>query len=215
MQTYLLTWTVSDLESISKSSSAGRVFQRVLSRQEAILNGQADFSLETGVRVFEIQQKFFDVKFGLPKLDQMAIPFEQAAGMEHWGMITYRENLLLFDPLQSSREAMHRIVKVISHEMAHQFFGNLVSVTFWEYTWMKEGFATLYEYYFVDILHPELLEFDFFFTEGLLESLIYDSSPFVTAMTHYRESPQEIPSSFSFVSYQKCKPTCALIFKKS
>jgi aminopeptidase N len=86
--------------------------------------------------------RYFDVAFPLPKLDMIAIPDFAAGAMENWGLVTYRDTALLWDTVKSSASAKERVAYVVAHELAHQWFGNLVSPEWWAYLWLNEGFAT-------------------------------------------------------------------------
>ncbi|GFW97477.1 aminopeptidase N [Trichonephila clavipes] len=85
----------------------------------------------------------------------VAIPDFSSGAMEHWGVITFRETNLLFDPRNSSPQNLQRISSVISHEMTHMWFGNLVTMSWWDDLWLNEGFASYVEYKGVDEQHPQ------------------------------------------------------------
>ncbi|MFZ0724851.1 MAG: M1 family aminopeptidase, partial [Desulfobacterales bacterium] len=98
---------------------------------------------------------YYRIPYPLPKMDLIAIPDFAFGAMENWGAITFRENLLLHYPDMTSRAAEERICEVIAHEIAHQWFGNLVTPSDWRYLWLNESFATFFGFGVVDYYHPE------------------------------------------------------------
>ena len=96
--------------------------------------GQAElgrFALETSVRILDYYNDYFGVDYPLEKLDHIALPDFAAGAMENWGAVTYREVALLFDSASSSPGTRQRIVEIVAHEMAHMWFGDLVTMAWW------------------------------------------------------------------------------------
>lgn len=120
-----------------------------------IFDFQVDFARKVGPKALDYYEKFFDVKYPLPKQDMVAIPDFSAGAMENWGLITYREAYLLYDPKVSSKMSQHHVASVIAHELAHQWFGNLVTMKWWTDLWLNEGFATYMASLAVDKLFPQ------------------------------------------------------------
>ena len=128
MSTYLLAFIVGEMEAIEARSANG-----TLCRVWATV-GQAErgrFALETSVRILDYYNDYFGVDYPLTKLDHIALPDFAAGAMENWGAVTYREVALLFDPASSSPGTRQRIVEIIAHEMAHMWFGDLVTMAWW------------------------------------------------------------------------------------
>jgi aminopeptidase N len=116
----------------------------------------AVYALESTKRILAYYNQYFGVRYPLPKLDQIAVPnaFATFGAMENWGCITYIDTALLFDPATSSQEGRERVFEVIAHEMAHQWFGDLVTMAWWDNLWLNEGFASWMGTKCSDALNP-------------------------------------------------------------
>ncbi len=150
MSTYLLFWGVGEFEFIE---DPGDVLLRVASMPGTSAQGQ--FGMTFARKCLAFCERFFGIAYPLPKLDLIAVSDFSAGAMENWGAITFRENLLLHDPEMVSRAGEARICEVIAHEIAHQWFGNLVTPADWKYLWLNESFATYFGYGVVHYEHPE------------------------------------------------------------
>ena len=117
----------------------------------------AAYALEATKRILAYYNRYFGVVYPLPKLDQIAVPnaFATFGAMENWGCITYIDTALLFDPVNSSQERRERVFQVIAHEMAHQWFGDLVTMAWWDNLWLNEGFASWMGTKASDALNPD------------------------------------------------------------
>jgi tricorn protease interacting factor F2/3 len=111
--------------------------------------------LEFGRKALQYCEKYYGVAYPLPKMDLIAVPDFAFGAMENWGAITFRENLLLNFPEHTSKSGIERICEVIAHEIAHQWFGNLVTPADWKYLWLNESFATYFGYGVVAHYHPD------------------------------------------------------------
>ena len=170
MSTYLLFFGVGPFEFIEDQ---GEVLVRLATMPGMTRYGA--FGLEFGRKSLEFSEAYYGIKYPLPKLDLIAIADFAAGAMENWGAITFRENLLLHHPGITSKAGEERICEVIAHEMAHQWFGNLVSPSDWKYLWLNESFATYFGYGIVAHYYPEWEIWDQFLSGTTDVALIRDS----------------------------------------
>ena len=153
MSTYLLAFVVGELHKKTAATKDGvEVNVWATPAQPA---ASLDFALDIATRAIEFYDDYFGTPYPLPKSDHVALPDFTVGAMENWGLITYRETALLADPKLTDINSRHHIALVIAHELAHQWFGNLVTMQWWNDLWLNESFANLMEYIAVDALHPE------------------------------------------------------------
>ncbi|XP_040842008.1 endoplasmic reticulum aminopeptidase 1 isoform X2 [Ochotona curzoniae] len=199
MSTYLVAFIISDFESVSKVTKSG-VKVSVYAVPEKI--DQADYALDAAVTLLEFYEDYFSIPYPLPKQDLAAIPDFQSGAMENWGLTTYRESSLLFDPKKSSASSKLGITMIVAHELAHQWFGNLVTMEWWNDLWLNEGFAKFMEFVSVSVTHPELKVEDYFFGkcfDAMEVDALNSSHPVSTPV----ENPAQIQEMFDDVSYEK------------
>lgn len=152
MSTYLLAFVVGEFDYVEDKTSNGVVVRvyTPLGKSE-----QGLFALQVAVKTLPFYDDYFGIPYPLPKSDLIAIPDFAAGAMENWGLVTYRETAVLVDPVNSSAASKQWVALVVGHELAHQWFGNLVTMEWWTHLWLNEGFASWIEYLAVDHCFPE------------------------------------------------------------
>uniref|UniRef100_A0A2K6N3R3 Aminopeptidase n=1 Tax=Rhinopithecus bieti TaxID=61621 RepID=A0A2K6N3R3_RHIBE len=163
---------------------------------------QTHYALQASLKLLDFYEKYFDINYPLPKLDLIAIPDFASGAMENWGLITYRETSLFFDPKTSSASDKLWVTRVIAHELAHQWFGNLVTMEWWNDIWLNEGFANYMELIAVNATYPEL-QFDDYFLDVCFEVITKDSLNSSRPISKPAETPTQIQEMFDEVSYNK------------
>ncbi|MBW2207182.1 MAG: M1 family metallopeptidase [Deltaproteobacteria bacterium] len=170
MSTYLLFFGVGEFDFIE---DPGEVLVRVATMPG--MSKQGMFGLEFGRKSLEFSEDYYAIPYPFPKLDLIAIEDFAFGAMENWGAITFRENLLLHDPDVTSKSGENRICEVIAHEIAHQWFGNLVTPSDWKYLWLNESFATYFGYGVVGHYYPDWGVWDQFLKDGTNVALERDA----------------------------------------
>uniref|UniRef100_A0A8C7CAC4 Aminopeptidase n=1 Tax=Oncorhynchus kisutch TaxID=8019 RepID=A0A8C7CAC4_ONCKI len=199
MSSYLVAFIVCDFRSVSATTASG-VKVSVYAAPEKWQ--QTHYALKAAVKLLEFYEKYFNIKYPLPKQDLVAIPDFQAGAMENWGLITFRETSLLFDPATSSGSDRVWVTMVIAHELAHQWFGNLVTMQWWNDIWLNEGFARYMEYISVNATYPKLRVEDYL-VDTCFAAIGRDSLNSSRPISSAAESPTQIEEMFDTVSYDK------------
>ena len=164
---------------------------------------QAKRPLELTKQFLDYYQKYFEIPYPLPKLDMIAVPDFAAGAMENWGAITFREVDLLYDEDNSSTMALHRVAEVIAHELAHQWFGNLVTMKWWNDLWLNESFATFMATKAVDKIYPEWDFWDQFILMAMNEGLGLDALKTSHPINVKVTTPAQTREIFDKISYDK------------
>ncbi|XP_072790070.1 aminopeptidase N [Taeniopygia guttata] len=204
MSTYLLAFIVSQFTSVGRISNNTLI--RIWGRPEAIREGQGDYALNVTGRILNFFEKHYNTSYPLPKSDQVGLPDFNAGAMENWGLVTYRENSLLFDAVYSSIGNKERVVTVIAHELAHQWFGNLVTLRWWNDLWLNEGFASYVEYLGADSAEPSWNIKDLMVLNELHAVMATDALANSHPLSFREEeinTPAQISEVFDSISYSK------------
>lgn len=200
MSTYLVAFIIGDFEFIEGQTKDGvkvRIFVTPGKKH------QAKFALDTAIKTLEFFNGYFDIPYPLPVMDLIAIPDFSHGAMENWGAITYRESALLVDSEHSSAANKQWVALVIAHELAHQWFGNLVTMEWWTHLWLNEGFASYIEYLAVDHLFPSWDIWTQFAYNDLNVALELDSLKYTHPIEVPVNHPDEIGEIFDEISYSK------------
>jgi aminopeptidase N len=194
MSTYLLAFAFGDLQ-YKEAKTKNGIDVRVWSTKAHDIAG-LDFALENSVRSLEFFEEYYDTPYPLPKCDHVAIPDFSAGAMENWGMITYREMALIAQPETTAQSTRELIVEVISHELSHQWFGNLVTMKWWDDLWLNESFANVMAYIAEDALHPQWHIWDSYIGSDGLAALRRDAIAGVQSIKTEVNHPDEISTLF-------------------
>ncbi|XP_069490760.1 puromycin-sensitive aminopeptidase [Ambystoma mexicanum] len=200
MSTYLLAFVVGEYDFVETKSSDG-VIVRVYTPTGKSEQGR--FALEVAAKTLPFYKEYFNVPYPLPKIDLIAIADFAAGAMENWGLVTYRETALLIDPKNSCSSSRQWVALVVGHELAHQWFGNLVTMEWWTHLWLNEGFASWIEYLCVDYCFPEYDIWTQFvsadYTRAQELDALDNSHPIEVDVGH----PSEVDEIFDAISYSK------------
>ena len=200
MSTYLLAFIVGDLASVEARAPNGTLVRVWATRGK---EEQGRFAVENAVRLLTYFNDYFGTPYPLEKLDHLAIPDFAAGAMENWGAITYRETALLFDPENSAANTRQRIVEVVAHEMAHMWFGDLVTMEWWDDLWLNESFASWMGDKAVDHLYPEWHMWTQFVFQDTNRGLSLDGLRNSHPIEAEVKDPAEIRELFDAISYSK------------
>ncbi|KAG8012295.1 Aminopeptidase N [Nibea albiflora] len=204
MSTYLLAFIVSDFGSVNNTIDG--VLIRIFARKSAIDARQGHYALNKTGPILKFFEKYYNSSYPLPKSDQIALPDFNAGAMENWGLITYRETALLYDESFSSNSNKQRIATIIAHELAHMWFGNLVTLQWWNDLWLNEGFASYVEYLGAHEAEPDWNVKDLIVLSDVHRVFAVDalaSSHPLSSKEEDIQKPAQISELFDAISYSK------------
>ncbi|XP_041516528.1 aminopeptidase Q [Microtus oregoni] len=204
MPTYLVALAICDFDHISRTERGKEI--RIWARKDAIANGNVDFAMNATGPIFSFLEDLFNISYSLPKTDIIALPYFDNHAMENWGLLTFDETFLLLEPDDELTEKRVSILAVIAHEVGHQWFGNLVTMSWWNNIWLNEGLASYFELGIINYFYPKLPKneiFFFNFLHGVLREDHFQESRVVSTNVENFTETNEIKELFSIYTYHK------------
>uniref|UniRef100_A0A0N5AI81 Aminopeptidase n=1 Tax=Syphacia muris TaxID=451379 RepID=A0A0N5AI81_9BILA len=213
MSTYLLAIAVlNDFKDVHKMTSDTKKPIRVsLYAPSESMTNKTVFGLNVAVEALEFYEKFFGIPYALEKEDLLALNDFAEGAMENWGLTTFRDVMLLYDPEGSTTKSKEGVALVVCHELAHQWFGNLVTMKWWNDLWLNEGFAMHMEYRCVDEIYPKWKVMDEFYLDNFEPSMLMDAFDTSHAVSTQVYDPAQIGSLFDAISYHKAASIIRMI----
>ncbi len=209
MSTYLLAFAVGEIEYLEAKSKQGVAIRTYATKNQI---KHSAFALEVAVKCLDFFNDYFDIPYPLEKCDLIALPDFASGAMENWGLITFREQTLLYDEANTSLSTKQYVVLVVAHELAHQWFGNLVTMHWWTDLWLNEGFASWIEYLAADKLFPEWNLWTQFAVDEQQLALKSDALEHTHPVEVEVKHPDEIRTIFDAISYQKGASVINMLF---
>ncbi|KAI1732802.1 peptidase family m1 domain-containing protein [Ditylenchus destructor] len=200
MSTYLVAFAVGEFDFVETKSKGG-ITVRVYTVPGKSSEGQ--YALDLAAKCLDWYDDWFGIACPLPKCDLIAIPDFSMGAMENWGLVTYREVALLVDQAKTSTQAKARIALIVSHELAHFWFGNLVTMKWWTDLWLKEGFASFMEYVHVDASCPEFNIWLIFLKDEVAGGLALDALRSSHPIEVQINNPNELDEIYDSITYNK------------
>lgn len=211
MSTYLLAFFVGEAEYLETyvSLKTRKVRVRVYCMPGSL--DDCKFALELGSKTLKYFSEFFNIDYPLDKLDMIGIPDFSAGAMENWGLITFRSKYMLYNPDKTSEKLKRVIAEVVCHELAHQWFGNLVTMSWWSELWLNEGFATYMSWLAVDQFYPEWKPWERFYTDSHLRGLELDTLSNSHPIEVELDKASRVDEIFDAISYSKGSCVLAML----
>ncbi|XP_006886730.1 PREDICTED: aminopeptidase Q-like [Elephantulus edwardii] len=204
MPTYLVAVAICDYDYVNRTERGKEI--RIWARKDAITNGNADFALNITGPIFSFLEDLFNISYPLPKTDIIALPVFDNRAMENWGLLMFDETSLLLQPSDQLTEKKTQIYYTVSHEIGHQWFGNLVTMNWWNNIWLNEGFASYFEFGVINYINPRLPKNEIFFSNILNGVLREDHALVSRAVSKKVENfteTSEINEIFDLFTYNK------------
>lgn len=202
MSSYLIAFAFGDLQKKITHTKSGVEIGVFATKAHAPQS--LDFSLDIAKRCIEFFEEFYQTPYPLAQSYQVACPDFSAGAMENWGLVTYREGYLVIDPNNTTLRNKQLVASVIAHELAHQWFGDLVTMAWWDDLWLNESFANMMEYVAIDAIEPEWKVWEGFHTSDVSSALHRDATDGVQSVHVMVNDPAEIDAIFdSAIVYAK------------
>ncbi|XP_004640661.1 aminopeptidase Q isoform X2 [Octodon degus] len=213
MPTYLVALAICDYDQVNRTERGKEI--RIWARKDAIANGNADFALNITGPIFSFLEDLFNISYPLPKTDIIALPAFDNRAMENWGLLVFDESLLLLQPSDHLTDKKTLISYIVSHEIGHQWFGNLVTMNWWNNIWLNEGFASYFEFGVINYFNPKLPRHEVFFSNVLHGVLSEDHALISRAVSMKVENfteTSEINELFDVFTYNKGASIARMLF---
>uniref|UniRef100_A0A8D8TSY1 Aminopeptidase n=2 Tax=Cacopsylla melanoneura TaxID=428564 RepID=A0A8D8TSY1_9HEMI len=201
MSTYLVCFIVCDFNALPSINSTQGFPINVYAREGQLENMK--FAQDIAVKAINFYVEYFGIEYPLPKLDLIAIPDFVSGAMEHWGLVTFREASVLYKKGSSSVVNMKRVAMTTAHELAHMWFGDLVTMEWWNDLWLNEGFASFMQYKALAKAEPTWDVDTMFLTDMLHSTLQLDQTLSSHPIVQTVSNPDQITEIFDVISYQK------------
>ncbi|KAK3089893.1 hypothetical protein FSP39_007417 [Pinctada imbricata] len=200
MSAYLVCFAVCDFTYLSDTTKYGTPIRTYATPDRV---NQTAFALKVAKDSMELFEEYFNVKYPLPKQDMIAIPDFVSGAMEHWGLISYRETNMLYDENEASPANKQRVAVVVAHEIAHMWFGNMVTMDWWDDLWLNEGFASFVEYIGANHSEPSWDMLEQFVTEDVQPIMVTDAGIASHPIIVQVDNPNQINEVFDSITYSK------------
>ena len=200
MSTYLLAFVIGKVNYLEGQTKSG---VRVRTYASPDIINHTKFALDTAIKCLDLYNDYFAIDYPLSKCDLVALPDFASGAMENWGLITFREQALVVDSHHTSLGMKQYVANVVAHELTHQWFGNLVTMKWWNDLWLNESFASLMSYLAVDKIFPEWQVWNQFIVEEQSQALKLDSLANTHPINVKINHPDEIRTIFDNISYEK------------
>lgn len=200
MSTYLLAFVSGPLK-YKDAKTKDNVAVKAWATNDQINN--VSFALDVAVKSLEFFNDYFEIPYPLKKCDLVALPDFANGAMENWGLLTFRETALLVDKHNTTTETKQYVAMVVAHELAHQWFGNLVTMKWWDDLWLNEGFASWIEFLAIDNLFPKWNMWTHFLVTEQLAALRLDGLKNTHPVQAHINHPADIRTNFDSISYAK------------
>lgn len=194
MSTYLIAFAFGEMQSDLTKTKSGVEIGVFATKAHA--KKELDLALDIAKRAIEFYEDFYQTPYPLPHSYQLALPDFSAGAMENWGLVTYRESYMLIDPDNATLPQKQRVATTVTHELAHQWFGDLVTMNWWDDLWLNESFANMMEYLSVDALETDWKIWETFQTSEVPLALQRDAIDGVQSVHVDVEDPADIAAIF-------------------
>merc|ERR1711970_135626 len=197
MPTYLIAFAIQDFARVEGVNNV-----TIWANKEEVDAGEAAYSQNIGPRIIEYYSSTFGIDYTLPKMDMVSVP-KKGGAMENWGLILYSHDTLMYDQGSEDVEKKWRVLEVVAHELAHQWFGNLVTMDWWDQTWLNEGVASYISHLGAEAIDPDINSWERMVTHRMFKVMQDDSSDQSWAMSDGVKSRDDIHRKFGSITYSK------------